>query len=57
MIATNVYEEFLIRKGYTLAEIRQVPATVDKRVPAHLRDRYSSFEEYCNAVHDFVNAN
>jgi hypothetical protein len=29
----------------------------DQRVPAHLRDRYPTYEEYRAAIHDFLNAN
>ena len=53
----NVYEQYLVQKGYTLAEIRQVAPVADKRVPAHLRDRYSTYEEYQEAIADFLNGN
>jgi hypothetical protein len=57
MKTNNVYEEYLVQKGYSLSEIRQIPAPADKRVPAHLRDRYSTYEEYRDAIHDFLNGN
>jgi hypothetical protein len=57
MKANNVYEEYLVQKGYTLAEIRQAPKVVDKRVPARFRDRYDTYEEYQEAVADFLNGN
>jgi hypothetical protein len=53
----NVYEQYLVQKGYTLAEIRQTSPVVDKRVPAHLRDRYDTYEEYQEAIADFLNGN
>jgi hypothetical protein len=53
----NCYEEYLVQKGYSLMEIRKTPAVADKRVPAHLRDRYSTYEEYREAIHDFLNGN
>jgi hypothetical protein len=57
MKANNVYEEYLVQKGYTLAEIRQAPKVVDKRVPARFRDRYDTYEQYQEAIADFLNAN
>ncbi len=53
----NVYEQYLVQKGYTLAEIRQAPKVVDKRVPARFRDRYDTYEEYREAIADFLNGN
>jgi hypothetical protein len=57
MKANNVYEQYLLQKGYSLSEIRQAPKVVDKRVPASMRDRYSTYEEYREAIHDFLNGN
>ena len=51
----NVYEQHLVQKGYSLSEIRQAAPVTDKRVPAHLRDRYETYEEYVAAIHDFLN--
>lgn len=53
----NCYEEYLVQKGYTLAEIRQAPSVADKRVPANLRDRYDTYEQYQEAIYDFLNGN
>jgi len=53
----NCYEEYLVQKGYTLAEIRRAPAVADKRVPANLRDRYDTYEQYQEAIYDFLNGN
>ena len=52
---SNPYVQTLLEKGYTLSEIRQIVALADKRVPAHLRDRYDTYEEYVDAIHDFLN--
>jgi hypothetical protein len=48
------YAEYIQAKGYT---VRECYRPADQRVPAHLRDRYSSYEEYREAIHDFLNAN
>lgn len=57
MKTNNVYEEYLVQKGYTLAEIRQVAPVADKRVPARFRDRYATYAEYQEAMADFLNGN
>jgi hypothetical protein len=57
MKTNNVYEEYLVQKGYSLSEIRQAPAVVDKRVPARFRDRYDTYEQYQEAIADFLNGN
>ena len=53
----NVYEQHLTQKGYSLSEIRQAAPVADKRIPASMRDRYSTYEEYREALHDFLNGN
>ncbi len=57
MKANNVYEEYLVQKGYSLSEIRKAPAVSDKRVPERFRDRYATYEEYQEAIADFLNGN
>jgi hypothetical protein len=57
MKTNNVYEEYLVQKGYTLSEIRKVAPVADKRVPERFRDRYSTYEEYREAIADFLNGN
>lgn len=57
MKANNVYETYLLQKGYSLSEIRQASPVADKRVPARFRDRYSTYEEYQEAIADFLNGN
>ena len=54
---TNPYVQTLLEKGYTVSEIRQAATPSDKRVPAHLRDRYPTYEAYQDAIHDFLNGN
>ena len=49
----NIYEEYGVQKGYTLAELRRPVAKPE--VPAHLRDVYPTYDEYRQAVHDFLN--
>jgi hypothetical protein len=51
---TNVYHDYIESKGFTVKECYR-PAK--KQVPAHLQDRYSSYEEYQEAIHDFLNGN
>ena len=53
----NCYEQYLVQKGYSLMEIRQPAKVVDKRVPERLRDRYDTYEQYQEAIHDFLNGN
>jgi hypothetical protein len=48
------YAEYVQAKGYTLQECYR-PA--DQRVPSRLRDRYDTYEEYQEAIADFLNGN
>ena len=48
----NYLTDYIESKGYTVQECRR-PAK--KEVPANMRDRYSSYEEYEEALHDFLN--
>ena len=50
----NVYEQYVIEKGYTLQEVRK---PIRPEVPAHLRDIYPTYEAYREAIHDFLNGN
>lgn len=45
----------LLQKGYTESELRQSVKTYMKEVPAMFKDRYSTFEEYEDAMSDFLN--
>jgi len=53
-LMNNVYTDYIESKGYTVAECYR-PAK--KEVPDNMRDRYSSYEEYQEALHDFLNGN
>jgi len=53
-LMNNVYTDYIESKGYTVAECYR-PAK--KEVPVNMRDRYSSYEEYQAALHDFLNGN
>ena len=53
MTHKNPYVQTLLEKGYTEAECF-VPVKV-KEVPVHLQDRYSTWEEYQDAIHEFMN--
>lgn len=53
-MSNNVYTDYIQSKGYTVAECNR-PA--QPMVPEHLQDRYSSYEEYQQAIHDFLNGN
>ena len=48
----NYLTDYIESKGYTVQECRR-PAK--KEVPANMRHRYSSYEEYQEALHDFLN--
>jgi hypothetical protein len=48
----NHLTDYIESKGYTVKECYR-PAK--KEVPANMRDRYSSYEEYEEALHDFLN--
>ena len=47
----NNYELYGIQKGYSLREIRASKVTKDKSYP----DRYDTYDEYLNALHDYLN--
>ena len=49
---SNVYHDYIKEKGYTVKECYR-PAK--KEVPDHLKHRYSSYEEYQEALHDYLN--
>ncbi len=47
----NVYEKYGLQKGYSLRELRAPKVTTDRTYP----DRYDSYEEYIDALHDYMN--
>ena len=48
----NYLTDYIESKGYTVQECSK-PAK--KEVPASMRHRYSTYEEYQEALHDFLN--
>ena len=43
-------------KGYTDREIREsIEASLTQEVPQHFKDRYETYAEYQEALHDFLN--
>ncbi len=48
----NVYHDYIQQKGYTVKECYK-PAP--KVIPDALKHRYSSYKEYEEALHDFLN--
>ena len=55
MNESNFQEFFpqLSQKGYTLRESRVI--SNQNQVPKQFQDRYSTYEEYTDAMHDFLN--
>jgi len=55
MNESNFQEFFpqLSQKGYTLRETRVV--SNQNQVPKQFQDRYSTYAEYTDAMHDFLN--
>jgi len=44
------------QKGYTDREIREsMESALTQEVPASFKDRYSTYEEYLEAISDFMN--
>ena len=55
MNESNFQEFFpqLSQKGYTLRETRVI--SNQNQVPKQFQDRYSTYAEYTDAMHDFLN--
>jgi len=50
------YAEYIHQKGYTLHECyRPSKSALKREVPARFRDRFDSYEEYEEAMADFLN--
>ena len=54
-MSNNPYIAHLQQKGYTEREIRQDMKPYARAVPAHLQDRFATWEEYQEALADFLN--
>ena len=50
-------QELLHQKGYTAREIRQSCKVVSNQnqVPKQFQDRYSTYDEYLEAISDYIN--
>lgn len=51
---TDSIRNYIEQKGFTVGDCRK-PAP--KEVPAHLRDRFPTYEAYQEALADFINGN
>ena len=49
----NPFVQYAIEKGYTEKEVRETSPEV-KEVPVLLRDRYATYEEYLEGMHDYL---
>ena len=47
----NVYEQYILSKGRDLP----APAKFDGKVPARFADRFKTYDEYQEAMADFLN--
>lgn len=50
----NIYEQQILAKG---RDLPKASVNVERKVPAHLQDRYATWDEYQEALHDFLNGN
>ena len=53
MTHSNPYVQTVLEKGYTEAELRRPVARPE--VPANMRDIHKTYDEYREALHDFLN--
>jgi len=51
-MSKSVYHDYIEQKGYTVQECYR---SAKKEVPDHLKHRYSSYAEYQEALHDYLN--
>ncbi len=54
-MSNNPYIAHIMQKGYTEREIRQDMKPYPRAVPAHLQDRFSTYEEYEEAIGEMLN--
>jgi len=54
-MTNNPYVQHLMQKGYTEAELHKPVARPE--VPANMRHIYKTYDEYREALHDFLNGN
>jgi len=52
----NEFFPSLLQKGYTAREIREsCQKHLKREVPDQFKDRYSTYAEYMEAIHDYMN--
>lgn len=52
----NPYAQYVTEKGYTLRECnRPSKSSINREVPAQFKDRFATYEEYQEAIHEFLN--
>ncbi len=54
-MSNNPYIAHLMTKGYTEREIRQDMTPAPRVVPARFADRFSTYEEYEEAIGEMLN--
>ncbi len=54
-MSNNPYIAHLQQKGYTEREIRQSMTPAPREVPAHWQGRFSTYEEYEEAIGEMLN--
>lgn len=55
---SNVYEDYIVQKGYTVAETRQTASKVKRTFPCTIGARtFDTEEEYQEALADYLNGN
>jgi hypothetical protein len=52
-MTNNPYVQHLMAKGYTEKELQRPVAR--PKVPANMRHLYANYDEYREAIHDFLN--
>ena len=52
----NEFYPQISQKGYTMSDISvAMESAISQEVPDAFKDRYSTYEEYRDALHDFLN--
>ena len=52
----NEFYPQLAQKGYDMSDLSgAMEAAISQEVPAAFKDRYSTYEEYSEAIHEFLN--
>ena len=48
----NWIEEYGVAKGYSVRELRQRKVTT---IPDNMKDKYKTFDEYFDDIHNYIN--